>query len=242
MTMIMRVRARRWLCRSRAASALAGILALGAVALIAAFGSAAAPAIVGAARVVDGDTLDIAGVRVRLEGIDAPEIAQICPRRITGTWPCGKVAAAALTKLIGKERVACESRGTDRYGRMLGVCFVDGHDIDEAMVRNGLAWAFVRYSTRYVQEETEARALKVGIWQADAEPAWIYRQRGWKGAEQAAPRGCAIKGNVSANGHIYHMPWSPWYDKVKINERKGERWFCSEAEALAAGWRPVAAH
>ena len=60
--------------------------------------------------------------------------------------------------------------------------------------------------------------------------------------EQAAPNGCAIKGNVTAHGRIYHMPWSPWYEQVKIEARKGKRWFCSEAEALAAGWRPVAMH
>jgi len=229
----------RWVGGRPLTSALAGALALAGVVLSAAVGSAAEPTIVGSARVVDGDTLHVAGERVRLEGIDAPEMAQTCPRRSTGTWACGKVAAQALATLIGKERVACESHGTDKYGRMLGVCFAGGRDINAEMVRNGLAWAFVKYSTRYVQEEAAARALAVGVWQAKAEPAWVYRQRRWAGAEQVAPRGCAIKGNVSANGHIYHMPWSPWYGRVKVDERKGERWFCSESEALAAGWRPL---
>jgi hypothetical protein len=91
-----------------------------------------------------------------------------------------------------------------------------------------------------VQQEAEARALKVGIWQGEAEPAWVFRARRWAGAEEAAPKGCAIKGNVSANGRIYHLPWSPWYGKVRIDEKKGERWFCSESEAMAAGWRPAA--
>ncbi len=110
------------------------------------------------------------------------------------------------------------------------------------MVREGLAWAFVKYSQSYVQQEAEARLARVGIWQGDAEPAWVYREKRWAGAEQEAPKGCAIKGNVTEHGHIYHMPWSPWYGKVKIEETKGERWFCSESEAIAAGWRPAALH
>jgi hypothetical protein len=56
-------------------------------------------------------------------------------------------------------------------------------------------------------------------------------------AEQQAPDGCAIKGNITENGHIYHMPWSPWYGRVKVDPAQGERWFCSEAEAKSAGWR-----
>jgi hypothetical protein len=110
------------------------------------------------------------------------------------------------------------------------------------MVREGYAWAFVKYSTSYVQEEAEARALHIGIWQGKAEPAWEFREHRWAGAEQDAPKGCAIKGNVTAHGRIYHMPWSPWYGKIRIDEAKGKRWFCTEAEALAAGWRPVAVH
>jgi hypothetical protein len=69
-----------------------------------------------------------------------------------------------------------------------------------------------------------------------------FRDKRWASAETAAPNGCAIKGNVTAHGHIYHMPWSPWYGKVRIDPTKGERWFCSESEAKAAGWRPAAAY
>jgi hypothetical protein len=73
-------------------------------------------------------------------------------------------------------------------------------------------------------------------------PAWEFRARRWAVAESDAPRGCAIKGNVTKHGRIYHMPWSPWYMQIKIEPDKGKRWFCSEAEAVAAGWRPVQAH
>lgn len=231
-----------WLRRWSVASALAGGLALGLLMLAPAAATTARATLSGSARIIDGDTLDIAGERVRLEGIDAPETAQRCPHRSFGTWACGKAATQMLQRLIAHRTVRCQSHGSDKYGRTLGVCFVDGRDVNAAMVRKGFAWAFVKYSRSYVEEEKEARAERVGIWQREAEPAWDYRKKRWNGAQTTAPRGCAIKGNVSANGRIYHMPWSRWYAKVRLDPARGERWFCSEAEALAAGWRPVAAH
>jgi endonuclease YncB( thermonuclease family) len=203
---------------------------------------AAPAALAGSAKVIDGDTIEVQGTRVRLEGIDAPETAQTCGRRWIGTWSCGQAAAAELARLIEGQQVRCDSRGTDKYGRMLGVCFVGALDINAEMVNRGLAWAFVKYSTSYQQAEAEARARKVGIWQGEAQPPWEYRHARWTTVEDAAPAGCAIKGNVTANGRIYHMPWSPWYDQIRMEPDKGKRWFCSEAEAVAAGWRPVQTH
>ncbi len=199
-------------------------------------------AIAGVARVVDGDTIVVSDMRVRLEGIDAPEAGQTCGRPLGGTWPCGTEATHALAALIGGRPVECLPRGLDKYGRVLGVCFLDRQDINAWMVREGHAWAFTRYSASYVREEAEARARRIGIWQGEAQPAWEYRARRWAGAEPEAPKGCAIKGNITANGKIYHMPWSPWYAQIKMDPDKGRRWFCTEAEALAAGWRPVNIH
>jgi endonuclease YncB( thermonuclease family) len=193
----------------------------------------------GPARAVDGDTLEVAGQRVRLEGIDAPEYGQSCSRTWIGTWACGKEAQRTLARMLAGQTVSCENKGSDKYGRMLGVCRVAGEDVNAAMVRRGLAWAFVKYSNSYVKLEAEAKAAGVGIWQGFAEPAWVYRNKRWATAEEAAPDGCAIKGNVTEKGQIYHMPWSPWYAKVRIDKGRGERWFCSEADAIAAGWRPV---
>lgn len=193
----------------------------------------------GRATVVDGDTLDIAGQRIRLEGIDAPEAGQTCGGGWLGSWKCGRAATEQLRWLIGGRQVDCQSAGLDKYGRVLGWCSADGRDINVEMVRSGHAWAFVRYSTRYQNLEAEARRAKVGIWKGEAEPAWLYRERHWQVAETGAPQGCAIKGNISANGRIYHMPWSPWYAKVRIEPAKGERWFCNEAEAARAGFRPA---
>jgi endonuclease YncB( thermonuclease family) len=204
--------------------------------------AAAAEVLSGPARIVDGDTLDIGNVRVRLEGIDAPETNQTCGRKWFGSFECGQAATRLLLDLTKDREVICDGRGRDKYGRTLGVCFAGGLELNAEMVRRGMAWAFVKYSRTYVEIEAEARALRIGIFEGSSEPAWVYRQRQWAGAEQAAPQaGCIIKGNVSRNGHIYHLPWSPWYDRVRVDEARGERWFCSEGEAIAAGWRPAGA-
>jgi endonuclease YncB( thermonuclease family) len=198
------------------------------------------PAVVsGEARVSDGDTLAIGAAKVRLEGMDAPEIGQTCTDARGQPWDCGEAAARALRSLTTGRIVDCSNVGVDKYGRMLGRCVAGGIDLSAEMVRRGLAWAFVRYSKTYVAVEAEARTLKLGIWQGPAMPAWEYRSTRWEAHAAAAPQGCAIKGNVSGHGRIYHMPWSPWYAQVRLDKGRGERWFCSEAEAQAAGWRPA---
>lgn len=200
------------------------------------------PHIRGIAKVSDGDTIEVAGQRIRLEGIDAPEAGQQCLSRFGYVWPCGDKATAMLARLIDGQVVECADHGTDKYGRMLGVCHLGDMDVNAEMVRRGFAWAFVRYSQAYVQVEAEAKAARAGIWNGLAVPAWEYRAGRWANAEHEAPAGCAIKGNVTSSGRIYHMPWSPWYAKVRMDGDRGKRWFCSEAEAVAAGWRPAGFH
>ncbi|MDX2259934.1 MAG: thermonuclease family protein [Hyphomicrobiaceae bacterium] len=197
----------------------------------------------GPVRVVDGDTLDIGATRVRLEGIDAPEAGQTCPARYLGgalgPWNCGQAATSRLRHLTTLTTVTCEPTGSDTHGRTLAICYAAGRDLNAELVRAGLAWAFVKYSDRYVREEAEARRRRLGIWESPEapQPAWEYRSLRWTLAATGAPEGCAIKGNISEGGHIYHTPWSPWYDKVSIDIARGERWFCDEAEAIKAGWR-----
>lgn len=195
----------------------------------------------GPARVVDGDTLDVAGQRVRLEGIDAPEIRQTCPTagHANRTWPAGRVAAQALAQLVRDRAVTCRQIGRDDYGRMLGRCHAGGTDLNAALIRRGLAWAFVKYSKTFAGDERVARKARLGVWSSACMPAWEYRVGHWRDGDRQAPAGCPIKGNISRKGKIYHLPWSPWYRRTRIDPAKGERWFCDEGQAIAAGWRPA---
>lgn len=194
------------------------------------------PVFAGSARVVDGDTLEINGVTYRLHGIDAPEAGQSCEKKGGGKWACGKAAIAAMEDLISNG-VTCDDRGSDGFGRTIGVCTAGEIDINARMVEAGNAWAFVKYSADYVSIEQKARAAGVGVWQAETESPWDYRAHKWDVTKQESPDGCPIKGNISKQGMIYHAPWSPWYGKTKVSQKDGERWFCSEGEAIQAGWR-----
>jgi len=199
---------------------------------------AAAPA-VAQVDVIDGDTLDLDGTRYRINGIDAPEAAQKCLNAQGKSWYCGALATETLERLVDGKEVICKSLATDGFGREIARCFADGQDLAMAMTKLGMAWAFLKFSGEYEAAQIEAQIAKRGIWQGDAQPAWEFREVKWSGAKQIAPQGCPIKGNISPFGHIYHMPWSRWYNRTRINTAKGERWFCDEAEAIQAGWRPV---
>ena len=183
-------------------------------------------------RVIDGDTIEIDGTHYRINGIDAPEHGQKC-----GGWSCGKDATDALIALVKNQDIVCQTIANDGYGREIATCYAGDIDIGRAMVEAGHAWAFLKYSRVYASEELDAKAKSLGIWSGNFEPAWDYRARRWQSAEQIAPQGCPIKGNITKSGRIYHAPWSPWYAKTRIDISKGERWFCSEAEAIEAGWR-----
>ena len=189
-------------------------------------------------RIIDGDTIDLNGVRYRLEGIDAPEMAQRC-KAVSGAWNCGIAARNALVEMTKGRNVTCRGDQRDKYGRVIGYCKAGGIDLNGQMVRRGYAWAFRKYSQTYVAQEHLAQTERRGIWQAKTMTAWQFRAKKWNAAEQVAPNGCVIKGNISENGRIYHMPWSKWYSRTRINPEKGERWFCNEAEAQSAGWRAV---
>ncbi|EBA02090.1 nuclease (SNase-like) protein [Rhodobacterales bacterium HTCC2150] len=192
--------------------------------------------IVGIAQVVDGDTIEIGDIIFRINGIDAPEYGQKCGPA-EALWQCGREALALVANLVDGHDVRCNPIEKDNYGRVVGTCYVGDLDIGSEVVRQGLAWAFVRYSTIYIDVENEARLSGRNIWSGPAQPAWEFRAARWEIEQQQAPDGCPIKGNISKNGKIYHPPWSPWYTKTKISIARGEQWFCSEAEAIEAGWR-----
>jgi endonuclease YncB( thermonuclease family) len=188
----------------------------------------------GTARVVDGDTLVIGGEHVRLSGIDAPELDQTC-RRDGQNWACGDWARADLKQRLNGRTVACDGVDRDRYGRLLAICNLDGADIGRTLVRDGVAFAYRRYSADYIPEERIAASERRGLWAGTAQAPEIFRHSGNETAP-SAPR-CAIKGNISASGRIFHRPGQREYDETRIDTTRGERWFCSVAEAEDAGWR-----
>lgn len=198
----------------------------------------------GRASVVDGDTIEIGGERIRLHGIDALESDQICQRGSGEGYRCGQEAALALADKVAGRTVRCDLVDRDRYGRHVGRCFVGGTDLNAWMVGQGHAVAYRRYALDYVPDEFAARAKRNGAWEGYFDLPWDWRSGDRRGAavnERTASRtasaGCDIKGNVSSNGRIYHLPGQRYYARTRIDPASGERWFCSEEEARAAGWR-----
>jgi endonuclease YncB( thermonuclease family) len=123
--------------------------------------------------VVDGDTVKVNGSTYRLWGIDAPESKQDCP----DGWPAGRLAATRLRELTSGRAVVCEAKDRDRYGRTVAICRADGEDLGAALVREGYAWAFVRYSRDYVTQEADAEKANLGVHAHQCEKAWEWRAR-----------------------------------------------------------------
>jgi len=125
--------------------------------------------------VIDGDTIKFDKTRVRLFGIDAPEIRQKCIY-VRKAWNCGLEAQRALEVMIGKNDVFCESKDVDRYGRIVAVCKTEDIDLNATMVREGWALAYRRYSKDYIDEENAAKSGKQGIWRGSFRTPWNWRK------------------------------------------------------------------
>jgi endonuclease YncB( thermonuclease family) len=227
---------------------LAVLLATAASSLNAFAGTSAR--IAGRASVVDGDTIEIHGERIRFNGIDAPESAQLCLDAKGKKYHCGSMSATALADFLMKSSpTTCEFVERDRHGRFVGNCFrADGTNVQEWLVLNGLALDWERYSGgAYAKLQNKARGQNSGIWSGSFENPWDWR------ASKRAPAvavplaglpaqgGCKIKGNISSKGErIFHVPGQEHYERTRISENKGERWFCTVDDAVGAGWRPAA--
>jgi endonuclease YncB( thermonuclease family) len=149
--------------------------------LIALFAVASSPRaaqndIVGVASVIDGDTIEIRGTRIRLFGIDAPEGRQECRRRDGRAWRCGQQAALALQDHIGRRPLICTERDVDQYGRIVAQCQVNGEDINAWLVAQGWAAAYTAYSRDYAAQERAARAAGFGIWSGEFVMPWDWRR------------------------------------------------------------------
>jgi endonuclease YncB( thermonuclease family) len=211
--------------------------------------SAAAQEITGPAAVIDGDSLRVGETEVRLFGVDAPELSQKCFENAAPV-ACGAMAREALEGMIGGATLECLAKDTDTYGRKVAVCRTSGIDIGEALVEAGWATAFQRYGDDYAAAEMRARSRRTGIWrwdfqrpedfrariQAEQEPRRAARPAARSAQRQQRFEGgghCLIKGNHSRRGEwIYHLPGMPYYDATRA-----EAYFCTEAEAQAAGYR-----
>ncbi|WP_246672484.1 thermonuclease family protein [Mesorhizobium sp. B3-1-6] len=148
--------------------------------LIACLGSthpAAAAPLVGVPSVVDGDTIEIHGERIRLNGIDAPESDQVCVDGAGKKYRCGQVAALALDDFLKANRpTSCIEVGRDRWRRMVAVCTANAVDIAEWLVRQGYALDWRKYSYgAYAQAQSEARAAKRGMWAGSFTAPWEVR-------------------------------------------------------------------
>ena len=126
-------------------------------------------------RVVDGDTIVLNGEKIRFSGIDTPELKQTCMNGDKKIY-CGMFATVLLTKKIGDETPKCISEGKDVYGRTLAECFVNGESLSSFLVRHGYAFAYRKYSKKFIKDEEYAKKIKIGMWAMEFEFPWNYRK------------------------------------------------------------------
>ena len=213
----------------------------------------------GIPKIREGDQIQIGNARIRLAGIDAPSVDQLCLNNKGERWTCGVAARDELMHHTDNKSWTCHVTRTDRRGRAVAKCEVDGEDIQKWLVKSGWALAYVRFSHDYDADEKVAHEAKAGMWQGAFIAPWDWRIRNKKtvilGAAKPSANAhavllasasgsvapspdCTIKGNVNTSGEcIYHTPTSRWYAQIKMNINKGTRWFCSVEEAEAAGCR-----
>ena len=139
----------------------------------------------GIAKVVDGDTIIINEKKIRLFGIDAPELDQHCTKPwiqfnfidLNKNYNCGLVAKEKLKKIISKNEINCKGEKYDRYKRLIAICFKKGKDLNKWLVRNGLAINYTKYSKKYLRDENQAKREKVGLWSGEFDEPWEWRKK-----------------------------------------------------------------
>ncbi|AEQ97626.1 succinoglycan biosynthesis protein [Xanthomonas oryzae pv. oryzicola BLS256] len=188
-------------------------------------------------RTCDGSSSGSTIVRARY--LDSKRPSKSSPRRSSTALRIR--VEAALDKTI-----RCQTKDTDRYGRTVAECFVQGQSVNAWMVRSGWAVAYRQYANAFSADERIAQQQRRNIWQGAFQmPADYRRDRKARAATArqallAAPSHCRIKGNISSNGNkIFHVPGQRDYVRTRISPRQGECFFCSVTEATAAGWRPA---
>jgi len=222
------------------------------------------PGFAAGAIVRDGGAIQLGGVTYRLDGIDAPELDQICIDEKADPWACGVEARDRLTKLIGDRNVHCDDLGLAPYKkRHIGICSVEGESpsLSALAVREGLALNFEPYARgRFKDDEASARENRRGLWRGCFVAPTEFRRGKKDGAllggacradkdreiravlfpaDPVMPPGCSIKGKlalrarVTGNVGVYHLQGCRSYPALT----SPDRWFCSEQDAQAAGFR-----
>ena len=126
-------------------------------------------------RVVDGDTIVLNDEKIRFSGIDTPELKQTCLKDDQEVG-CGMTAKMLLVKKIGDNTPECISEGKDTYKRTLAECFVNGESLSKFLVRSGYAFAYRKYSTKFIKDEEFAKANKLGMWAMTFQYPWDFRK------------------------------------------------------------------
>ncbi len=188
-------------------------------------------------RVIDGDTIEIeGGERVRYIGIDTPETVD--PRKPVQCF--GVEASKKNKEMVEGKIVRLEKDITDRdkYNRLLRYIYVGDIFINLELVKQGFAYSYsyppdIKYQDQIVNAQQEAKDANRGLWSACPVQTAVPAPQ-----ENNFDSSCSIKGNISTSGEkIYHLLGCGSYSKTQIDEKRGEKWFCSEFEAQAAGWR-----
>ncbi len=186
-------------------------------------------------KVIDGDTVELqTGEKVRYIGVDTPE--SVAPNKPVECF--AKEAYEKNRELVeGKSAILVKDiSDKDRYGRLLRYVYVNDIFINAELVENGYAKAVayppdVKFVSKFNALSENAKTNNLGLW-------GVCEKKNQTKTPVSPAAGCLIKGNVSANGEkIYHLPNCPYYLKTAIDENKGEKFFCSEEEALKVGWR-----
>tara|TARA_B100001093_G_C26073026_1_gene695384 strand:+ start:32 stop:511 length:480 start_codon:yes stop_codon:yes gene_type:complete len=126
-------------------------------------------------KITDGDTIKVNGEKIRFSGIDTPELKQTCIKQGIKK-PCGITAKQILIDKIGKSNVKCIEEGQDQYKRILAECFVNNESLSSYLVRSGYAFAYRKYSKKFITDEDYARANKLGMWSMEFDYPWDFRR------------------------------------------------------------------
>ncbi len=127
-------------------------------------------------KIIDGDTIYLNGKKIRFSGIDTPELKQTC-KKDDEIVNCGIEAKKLLIKIIGNNKIDCVNEGKDQYKRTLAECFVNGLSLSSYLVKNGYAFAYRKYSKKFVKDEDYARDNNLGMWSMNFEFPWDYRKK-----------------------------------------------------------------